>query len=115
MSLSSFVESLSSWRRLAIGFAILWGTLVIIAGGPSALTRTMLSWGIACAAVGQLIGGGTGAILIVELLRAVHPMGAGWTDAKHFKLVGLAWALLAALSLVILVLTTNHAVQGMSE
>jgi hypothetical protein len=100
---------------LAIGFAILWGTLVIIAGGPTALTETMLSWGIASAAAGQLIGGGTGAILIVELLRALHPMGAAWTDAKHFKLVGLAWALLAVLSLVILVLTANHAAQGISK
>ncbi len=97
MSLSRFVESLSVARLWALGTAIVWIVFVLMSGGPAILMKETAKWNFPVVIGLHVVGSACAAALVVEVLRAIVPSGAGWSDAKHFKLVGVFWAILAAL------------------
>lgn len=97
--LSSSVQPMSTWRKLALAAAPGWTILVLLVyGGPLSLMNKMMDWPIAYAIVLQVVNNVFGAVIIAELLRVLIPSGASWSDTRHFQIVGVVWVVMTFLS-----------------
>jgi hypothetical protein len=104
MSLSRFVESLSTARQWALGSGIVLLVATLASGGPASAIERLLHHGIAITVLGLTVGSFFVAAITVEMLRATSRKAYGWSDETHFTCVLLMWLLLAvaALGLVLL-------------
>jgi hypothetical protein len=102
MSFARYIESMSTRRRLLLIAAVVWACVALAFGGPVALTERMLAEGMVLAVMVQIVGSGLAAAFVVELMRAVLPSAAGWSEQRHYGLIFLVWVVLAALALGVL-------------
>ncbi len=101
MSLSRYVESLTRRRLLVLACALCWIAVVLVAGGPVVLAQRALAQHFALGVAVSLLGSAALAVLLVECLRGLFSPGGGWTERRHFTIMGMLWVVLALLSVLV--------------